>query len=64
MSNVVVGGEEGDAIVDGGIRRRDGWVERGGDRVVVGDAIAWSIAVSGGGRSRREGEGHSGEGVL
>jgi hypothetical protein len=63
-SDVVVGGEEGDAVVDGGIGRRAGRGERGGDRVTVGDAIAWSVAVSGGGRSGGEGEGHGGEGVL
>ena len=59
-----MGGEEGGDVVNGGIGRRAGRGERGGDCVAVGDAIAWSITVSGGGRSGGGGEGHGGEGVL
>ena len=55
MSDVVVGGEEGNAIIDGGDGRRSGRGECDGNRVALGDAIAWSVAVSGGGRSGGEG---------
>ena len=51
MGNVVVGREEGDAVVCDGIGRRAGWGERRGDRVAVGEVIARCSAVSGGGRS-------------
>ena len=64
MSDVVVGREEGDAVVNGGIGQRAGQGECGGDHFALGDAIAWSVTVSGGGCFGGEGEGHGGEGVL
>ena len=60
LSNVVVGGEGGDALVDDGAGRGAVRGERGGDRVSVGEAIAWNGGRRRGGRK----EGHGGRRQL